>query len=62
MYSIATKNDVKGWAYFGIIGIRGLSLKVQRYYLGELIQYSYIGMNNGMVIESMNLSRYILKL
>ena len=34
------------------LGMRGLSLKVQRYYLGELIQYSYIGINNGMVIES----------
>ena len=43
------------------LGMRGLSLKVQRY-LGELIHYSYIVMNYGMVIESMNLSRYILKL
>ena len=42
------------------LGMRGLSLEVQRYYLGELIQYSYIGINNGME-WSLNLSSWYIE-
>ena len=53
MYSIATKN-VKGWACFGIRYAGSVS-EGPEILFGGPIQYSYIGINNGME-WSLNLS------